>query len=197
MAHLPKFNIFGHAHFVTTNTHHRRHIFRNEKCCEILISEINFYRNKLRFKLIGYCIMLDHLHMIIWWDPGTVPHLVVSAIMHRIKNHSARSIIDSVYHTGGQGPLTLPPRVRLGQGTQATRAEYPHKRMSRQQYQVWQPSFYDFNIYSEDMLHQKLDYIHLNPVRAGLVRDPVDWKYSSARNYYLGDESMLKIDRLL
>jgi hypothetical protein len=43
------------------------------------------------------------------------------------------------------------------------------------------------------MLRQKLDYIHYNPVRAGLVDHPEDWRYSSARNY-LGLNGVLEID---
>ncbi len=45
---------------------------------------------------------------------------------------------------------------------------------------IWQPSFYDFNIYSESKLHQKVEYIHWNPVRAGLCKRPEDWPWSSA-----------------
>lgn len=37
----------------------------------------------------------------------------------------------------------------------------------------------------------------MNPVKAGLVKDMNDWKYSSARNYFLDDESVIKIDRIL
>jgi len=44
---------------------------------------------------------------------------------------------------------------------------------------IWQKSFYDLGIYSEEKWRQKLDYIHANPVRKGLVDDPSDYKFSS------------------
>jgi hypothetical protein len=44
---------------------------------------------------------------------------------------------------------------------------------------IWQKSFYDLGIYSEEKWRQKLDYIHANPVRKGLVDDPGDYKFSS------------------
>lgn len=44
---------------------------------------------------------------------------------------------------------------------------------------VWQKSFYDFGIYSEEKCKQKLDYIHANPVRKGIVDDPIDYILSS------------------
>jgi hypothetical protein len=34
------------------------------------------------------------------------------------------------------------------------------------------------------MLHQKLDYIHNNPVEAGIAEKPEDYLYSSTRDYY-------------
>ncbi len=36
------------------------------------------------------------------------------------------------------------------------------------------------------MAHQKLDYIHYNPVEAGFVIKAEEWKYSSALDYYSG-----------
>ena len=47
----------------------------------------------------------------------------------------------------------------------------------------WQAGFYDFNIYSEQKLEEKLTYMHLNPVRAGLVSKAIEWGWSSARYY--------------
>ncbi len=40
---------------------------------------------------------------------------------------------------------------------------------------VWQRRYYDFNVYSERKMHQKLEYMHNNPVKAGLVKDICDW----------------------
>lgn len=48
---------------------------------------------------------------------------------------------------------------------------------------IWQPRYYGFNIWSRHKVEEKLDYMHMNPVRAGLVERAVDWKWSSARWY--------------
>jgi len=64
---------------------------------------------------------------------------------------------------------------------------------SKSQHQVWQEGFHPQAITAEDMLRQKLEYIHYNPVRIGLVDRPEDWRYSSARNY-LGQDGVLEID---
>jgi putative transposase len=48
---------------------------------------------------------------------------------------------------------------------------------------IWQPGYYDFNIWSRDKVLEKLTYMHENPVRAGLVTSAVDWPWSSSRWY--------------
>ena len=48
---------------------------------------------------------------------------------------------------------------------------------------IWQASFYDFNLESDEKLNEKLDYMHANPVMAELCESPVEWLWSSARFY--------------
>ena len=51
-------------------------------------------------------------------------------------------------------------------------------------FRFWQEGAgYDRNIYSNDVILHSIDYIHENPVRRGLCRQAVDWKWSSARFY--------------
>jgi hypothetical protein len=49
------------------------------------------------------------------------------------------------------------------------------------------------NIFSVDFLQQKVDYIHNNPVRNGLVDLPEHYCYSSARDYYTGQKGLVDI----
>ena len=56
------------------------------------------------------------------------------------------------------------------------------------------PRFDDVLIHSKEQYEIKLNYIHNNPVKRGLVQRPEDWLYSSARNYLLGDHSIIRVD---
>jgi len=58
----------------------------------------------------------------------------------------------------------------------------------------WQPRYYDFNVWREQKLTEKLDYIHSNPVQRGLVTRPEDWRWSSARHYATGEECGVAIE---
>jgi putative transposase len=47
----------------------------------------------------------------------------------------------------------------------------------------WMSRYYDFNVYSEAKVREKLEYMHFNPVKRGLVYEGIDWQWSSARVY--------------
>ena len=46
----------------------------------------------------------------------------------------------------------------------------------------WQEGFYDTEVHTEKQIHYLTDYIHDNPVRAGLVASPKEWSTSSAHS---------------
>ncbi len=58
----------------------------------------------------------------------------------------------------------------------------------------WQTRFYDFNVFTKKKVIEKLDYIHWNPVKRGLVASPEQWRWSSDRYYSLGEEGPVKIE---
>ena len=72
---------------------------------------------------------------------------------------------------------------------------YKKKYKNTSTHQVWQEGFHPKQITSDEMLSQKVDYIHYNPVEAGFVKKAEDWIYSSASNYLLGT-GVIEIDLL-
>ncbi|MFQ6114904.1 MAG: hypothetical protein ACE5NG_12620 [bacterium] len=64
----------------------------------------------------------------------------------------------------------------------------------KRDYKVWQDEYHPQIIYTDQVCRQKLEYMHNNPVVKGFVDTPEYWLYSSARNYILGDDSVLKGD---
>jgi len=68
------------------------------------------------------------------------------------------------------------------------------KGIDDQKRKLWMKRFDDEVIRNEKMFWTKLKYIHNNPVKAGLVLKPEDYKYSSARNFVHGDHSVLEVD---
>jgi putative transposase len=58
----------------------------------------------------------------------------------------------------------------------------------------WQPRYYDFNVFSEEKRIEKLNYMHWNPMKRGLVERPEDWLWSSCRFYQTGERGRVTID---
>ena len=48
---------------------------------------------------------------------------------------------------------------------------------------LFQPRFFDRALRTVQEYHEKVEYIHLNPVKAGLASRPEDWTWSSFHNY--------------
>ena len=63
--------------------------------------------------------------------------------------------------------------------------------MSRSRYKIFENA-YPQQIQSDEMMLQKLEHMHFNPVRRGYVDDPVHWRYTSARNY-AGMDALLPV----
>ena len=59
-------------------------------------------------------------------------------------------------------------------------------------YQFWQEGSHPEWIQNDEMMRQKVNYIHENPVKRGYVDLPEHWRYSSARNY-LGQSGLLEV----
>lgn len=164
-------------YFVTTTVVRFTLIFTNHQYCEILISNIRYYKEKYKFTILGYVIMPSHFHWILIVNPkyGTL-----SDIMRDIKKFTAWQIFDTLEENENNTLLKIFKDSAAG--------------MNDQTKKLWMKRFDDEVIRNQQMLWAKLNYIHNNPLKAGLVNKVEDYKYSSARNYIEGDNSVLEVD---
>jgi putative transposase len=164
-------------YFVTTTVVRFTPIFINHRFCDILISNIKFYREKYKFIILGYVIMPTHFHWILIVDPkfGTI-----SDIMRDIKKFTAWQIFDTLDDTNDN--ILLQTFKESAEG------------LKDQTKKLWMPRFDDEVIRNQQMFWAKLNYIHNNPVKAGLVNKAEDYKYSSTRNYVNRNHSVLEVD---
>ena len=78
----------GAVYFVTTVTRERKMIFQDPKLCRILLITIEYYKNIFDYLVLGYCLMPDHLHLIL--KPG--PKFNLSMIMKMVKGSFSRKV---------------------------------------------------------------------------------------------------------
>lgn len=164
-------------YFVTTTVVKFIPIFTNHLFCNILISNIKHYRDKYKFIVLGFVIMPSHFHWILIVNPkyGTI-----SDIMRDIKKFTAWQIFDTLDENKDKALLHTFKESAEG--------------LKDQTKKLWMPRFDDEVIRNQQMFWAKLNYIHNNPLKSGLVNKIEDYKYSSARNYVNGDHSVLEVD---
>ena len=64
----------------------------------------------------------------------------------------------------------------------------------KEKHMVWEEGFRGLGIHSQRVFNIKMNYIHNNPVKRGLAKKPEDYLYSSYRNYYCNDNSIIELD---
>jgi putative transposase len=149
-------------HYITAVTFQRVPIFLNDIACGLFIETLAEIRSIHPLKLVGYVIMPDHVHLII--NPKIAE---ISVILRKVKGKSARKILDWLIENGHDKSLN---KLRLD--------------VKHREYAVWQKDSSSIDLFSPRFLRQKLNYIHMNPVRADLCEAPQDWRWSSYSAYF-------------
>ena len=158
----PKFQLSrdSQALFITVVTKDRLPVFRTEAVKLVTCRAIDEARQTGGFLLFAFVIMSDHLHLL------TDCPKTSADVLRCIKGLAGRRIID--YLKEHNYELSL--------------AKLRHPEWKRKHsYSVWQQEKNILSIFSEGMFMQKVNYIHLNPVRANLADRTVDYRWSSAR----------------
>ncbi len=122
-------------------------------------------------KLYGYVSMTNHIHIIIQSNNDQLSDLI-----RDFKKFTATRILDLIQNNPESRREWILERFH--------KATFSHNR--NKNYQVWQSGNHAEEIYSEKFLWSKLDYIHLNPVRVGIVGSASEYLYSNASNYING-----------
>ena len=86
--------------------------------------------------------------------------------------------------------LSEPEKGLLSVGLQALKISVSKQAKERP---FWQARYYDFNVFTEEKRLEKLNYMHWNPLKRGLVEKPEVWLWSSARYYETGEQGKVKI----
>jgi putative transposase len=182
MSRLRHYYGLNHLHYLTASTYRRARLFDSERFRRHFVQTLHQLRVPLDFKILGYVLMPEHFHLLIWPGKRADP----SRIVQSLKERTAIVILQNL-RQNRQFPwcrrmlerLTLPPTVH-----------------HHGPYRVWQRRFYDLNVWSEKKRLEKLNYMHANPVKRRLVSSPERWPWSSWRFYILEDDSILAMDRL-
>jgi len=158
------------VYFVTYSVVSWLPVFVTEPACRIVTDSLAFCHAHKGLRVNAYVIMPTHMHAILFDHAHDSRRL--TAALDAFRRYTGRALAD--YCANHQ------PRVFIEALREAAGAD----RLRR----FWQPTRHPIAIRSARFWQQKLDYIHGNPVRKGLVRYPEDWRFSSARYYATGND---------
>lgn len=181
MSRKYKFHNTSAPYFVSFAPVHWMDIFTDECYFQILADSIAYCRKHKGMELFANCFMPNHVHLIFRSDNEKPMEL-----LRDFKKHTAKHVITAIRNN----PEEDRKDTLLGMMEEAGK-----KRANITKYQFWQHDNHPIELWSTPVIKQKVDYIHNNPVKAGLAKNPLDWKYSSARNF-AEDDAAFEIDSM-
>ncbi|WP_396218440.1 REP-associated tyrosine transposase [Flavobacterium sp.] len=168
------------AHFITATVVDWVDVFSRKAYSDCIIESLDFCIKNKGMILYGFVIMSNHIHLIIQSDKNKLSDLI-----RDFKKFTAKTILHKI---------ETEPESRAD--WMLKRFEFACKSHSRnEKYQFWQYGNHPEEIFSEKFFWSKLDYIHLNPVRAGIVVKASHYLYSSASNY-VNDYGIITITKV-
>jgi putative transposase len=156
----------GYLHYITTSCYRRQPLLDLPSRRDLFLEVLERVRRRYHFVVVGYVVMPEHIHLLLSEPERGNP----STVMQAIKQGFARRILGSL------------------------RSQLPEGPESHSEDHFWQRRFYDFALWTAQKRQEKLHYIHQNPVKRGLVDKPEQWRWSSARQYLLGERGPVLVN---
>ena len=180
MSRKYKFGESTGAYFISFATVYWIDVFTRDMYFSVITASLDYCRKNKGMEIYGYCIMPSHIHLIFRSSLGDP-----SRLMRDFKGFTSRKMLKII----AENPQESRKEWLLWMFEKAGK-----KNSNVEKSQFWQQNNQPIEIWSLKVFEQKLNYIHNNPVETGFVTDPIDWKYSSARNYGNNDQTVLEID---
>ncbi len=159
-------------HFLSNTIVNWIPVFTRPATVNILLDSFRYLQQQHQLKLYGYVILENHIHWIA--QSENLPKDI-----HRFKSYTAKMII---HYLQENGQTKILKQLKF----------YKKRHKTERNHQFWEEGSHPQEIQGREMLHQKLDYIHQNPVKRGYIDNAEDWRYSSARNY-AGKDGLIEI----
>lgn len=153
--------------FVTTTVKDWLPVFSMRLAADALTEQLEESTRVMNVSVMGYAIMPSHIHMMI----GLEEYNHLSKFMQSFKSLSSRRI----------------QKLELGRIRSTLYIDG--------KFVLWKRRFDDLIIYSQEQFKTKLEYIHNNPVRAGLADTATDWEYSSACDWLEGVDGQIPVEK--
>ena len=152
-------------------------VFTRSEYKDIVIESLAFCQKEKGMEIIAWCIMTNHVHLIFRSVEGQHPSLLLGDF----KRYTSKTIVKAIQ----ENPRESRKKLLLKHFKKSA-----NKSSNVKNYQFWRHDNRPIELWSNTVIKEKLDYIHQNPVEAGLVFKPEEYVYSSALDYS-GEKGLL------
>ncbi|MBT1687579.1 REP-associated tyrosine transposase [Dawidia soli] len=180
MSRKYKFRDPAGVYFVTFTVIRWLDVFTRREYRDIFMDSLRYCQKNKGLALYAYCIMSNHVHMIV----SQHGERELQSTIRDMKKHTSKKIIYAISANERESRRDL----LLWQFEKAGA-----NNGNNEQYQFWQQHSHPIELNTEEKVYQRLDYIHENPVRAGIVLSPEEYLYSSAMNYAGMPEKLIDV----
>lgn len=169
-------------HFVTFTVVGWVDVFSREYYKEIIVNSLAYCQQNKGLILHAWVVMTNHVHLIISTKTNTI-----SSLVRDIKKFNSKQILEAI----GKSDEESRKEWMLNMFRYAGSGNANNK-----EYQFWKQDYHPVELSDSYRCEQRLNYLHENPVRSGMVWEPWQYKYSSAIDYYTNEHGLLPIDHL-
>jgi putative transposase len=166
----------GDLHFITFSCYRRRPFLGTQRARQRFVRILDEVRARHAFRLIGYVVMPEHVHLLVSEPRIGTPSKVLQVLKQKV-SQALRGEEDAKTRTLNNEGCGTHNSLAIAEAAA-----------------FWQRRFYDFNVWSSKKVKEKLEYMHANPVKRKLVIHPKDWPWSSWSYYAKGEEGLIRID---
>ena len=168
-------------HFVTLQVVEWIDIFSREIYRKIIVENLEYCRKNKGLEIYAWVIMSNHIHLLLKSNTEEL-----SNTLRDFKSFTSKKILEAI-ENGSESRKEWMLKL-------FKEAAFKYKRNS--EYQFWTHENHAEYIFSNKFMEQKLEYIHNNPVRAGIVEKPEEYRYSSAIDYADG-KGLLQVEKII
>jgi putative transposase len=151
-------------------------VFTREEYFALLTACLDYCRKNKGMEIYAWCIMPSHVHLIFRAKDNN-PSVLLKELKTFTSKQLQKAIAEHNQESRKEWMLWLMERAGM-------------KNSNVNHWQFWQQHNKPIELWSAEVIDQKIDYIHNNPVEAGFVSEPEHWKYSSAI-YFSGGKGLL------
>jgi putative transposase len=156
-------------HFITFALVGWVDVFTRKMYSDMVVDSLRFCQQNKVLWLHSWCIMSNHLRLV-----ASATNNNLSDVLRDFKTHTSKQITSAIENNPMESRREWMLEVFQKHGQSNSR---------NAKYQFWRQENMPMELFSGKFIAQKINYIHNNPVKAGIVDKPQDYIYSSARDY--------------